>query len=90
MGGDEFIGFTKNVSMPEQAVERIMKSLYQKMEKESGLGVSCSVGVFVTDRACSYQHLYRMADQALYEAKRAGKNRYQIIREYEQPEETSP
>ena len=81
--GDEFIGFTSNVSKPEQAVERIMGRLYRELEevRREGFDLRCSVGVFMTSRRHSYSHFYNMADQALYAAKRAGKHRYQIIRD---------
>ncbi len=83
MGGDEFIGFTSNVSKPEQAVERIMGRLYRELEeaRQEGFDLRCSVGVFMTSRRHSYSHFYNMADQALYAAKRAGKHQYQIIRD---------
>lgn len=83
MGGDEFIGFTPNVAKPDQAVERIMERLYGriKSEGEKGYRLQCSVGIFVSSRKRSYSYFYKMADRALYEAKRSGKNNYKIIRE---------
>lgn len=81
MGGDEFIGFISNVAKPEQAVKRIMERMYREFETLRGtdFALSCSVGIFMTGRRRSYSHYYKMADQALYTAKRAGKNQYYVI-----------
>ena len=83
MGGDEFIGFAPNVAKPDHAVEKIMERLYGriKSEGEKGYRLQCSVGIFVSSRKRSYSYFYKMADRALYEAKRSGKNNYKIIRE---------
>ena len=83
MGGDEFIGFTANVAKPDQAVEKIMERLYGQLEKaeREGFQMKCSVGIFMSSQKCTYSHFYRMADQALYAAKRSGKNKYWVIRE---------
>ena len=43
--------------------------------------MQCSTGIFIGSRQNPYSGFYKMADQALYEAKRTGKNKYQIIRE---------
>jgi PleD family two-component response regulator len=40
--------------------------------------VSISVGVAELDRSKELGHSYRLADEALYLAKRQGKNRYVI------------
>ena len=85
MGGDEFIGFAVHVSQPDKAVDRIMERLYSWLDEaeKDGFALHCSVGVFVGSRKSSYSDFYRMADQALYAAKRAGKNKYRVIREGE-------
>ena len=86
MGGDEIIAFLKNVSNPEQAVERIMGALFQMMGQAriGRIGIRYSAGVFMSSKKHTYSLFYRMADRALYEAKRAGKNRYHVIRELQE------
>lgn len=85
MGGDEFIGFAVHVSQPDQAVDRIMERLYSWLDEadKDGFAIHCSAGVFVGSGKSSYSDFYKMADQALYAAKRAGKNKYRVIRESE-------
>lgn len=85
MGGDEFIGFAVHVTQPDQAVDRIMERLYSCLAEteKAGFALRCSAGVFVGSRRSSYSDFYRMADQALYAAKRAGKNKYRVLRERE-------
>ena len=83
MGGDEFIGFAVHVTQPDQAVDRIMERLYSCLAEteKAGFALRCSAGVFVGSGRSSYSDFYRMADQALYAAKRAGKNKYRVLRE---------
>ncbi len=83
MGGDEFIGFAADVSQPDQAAEKIVERLYGQLEQagREGFEMQCSTGIFIGSRQNPYSGFYKMADQALYEAKRTGKNKYQIIRE---------
>ena len=83
MGGDEFIGFAESVSMPELAVERIMRRLYEQLEQagKEGFEMQCSAGIFIGSRRNSYSDFYAMADRALYAAKRTGKNKYHVISE---------
>ena len=83
MGGDEFIGFAESVSMPELAVERIMRRLYEQREQagKEGFEMQCSAGIFIGSRRNSYSDFYAMADRALYAAKRTGKNKYHVISE---------
>lgn len=47
--------------------------------------VTASVGVAEVRPACDFQQLYRLADEALYDAKRGGRNRVAVQRHYDMP-----
>ncbi len=71
-GGDEFTVVLTDVKIGEEAVlviERMKKSM--RLE-EYGLGVSIGVAEFPAE-GCSYDELYRLADQRLYRGKNLGK-----------------
>lgn len=79
IGGDEFAVVLPD-PMDEASAEGLGEQLIQKaseIQLESGLaGVRCSVGICRSDRpGADYSQLYQKADQALYQAKRAGKER---------------
>ncbi|SEH16766.1 diguanylate cyclase (GGDEF) domain-containing protein [Sphingopyxis sp. YR583] len=48
--------------------------------------VTASVGVAEVRPACDFQQLYRLADEALYDAKRGGRNKVVVQRHYDAPE----
>ena len=48
--------------------------------------VTASVGVAEVRPACDFQQLYRLADEALYDAKRGGRNKVVVQRHYDMPE----
>lgn len=81
LGGDEFIVLAESLETPEEATAiagRIVKLVSRPM-KIAGklLEVTASVGVaFDTDH--EPDRLLREADNALYQAKALGKNRYQV------------
>lgn len=75
-GGDEFTIFLKNVASREQVSKR-MEWLYQLLHKDSGLGpVACSTGIAMVRGPVSYKELFSQADEALYCAKREGKDHF--------------
>ena len=82
LGGDEFVVLLESVALdagPELAAERICEVLSQPIELTNmhspALVVTASVGIAL-GQAGSADELLRDADFALYEAKRAGRNRW--------------
>ncbi len=80
-GGDEFIIFLDNIGSEEKAVERL-NNLYDLLEKEEQTGMpTCSIGISMLRGAAEYEHMFRQADVALYQAKTEGKCRFVFFRE---------
>jgi len=84
MGGDEFVilldGSGSNVG-PELVAQRLLDVMRQPFEFDGAampLIVTTSIGVAIGDRLTPGD-LLRDADVALYQAKAAGKNRYEIF-----------
>lgn len=81
LGGDEYMLFLPNVQSVDFArsiAVRITQSVAKiKLPEMKGDSISVSMGITIcpTD-ADTYDGLYRCADDALYDAKRRGKNRY--------------
>ncbi|MGO9148739.1 MAG: EAL domain-containing protein [Acidimicrobiales bacterium] len=84
MGGDEFVvlidGASRN-AVPELVADRLLEVMRQPFVLDGvsmPLMVNTSIGIAVGDRPCPGD-LLRDADVALYQAKAAGKNRYEIF-----------
>lgn len=76
LGGDEFLVFIKNVEIRE-ILNRRMNELFAVLHSASEIPLRCSVGItFVSKNEFSYEKSLEEADQALYESKRRGKDRY--------------
>lgn len=92
-GGEEFIvllpetGFSKEEGGAYGAVivaERVRKSVEEEFfEMQKPLGITVSLGAavrrFPEDRQMDYRELIRLADEQLYRAKTAGKNRTCVL-----------
>jgi diguanylate cyclase (GGDEF)-like protein len=82
LGGDEFLIFATGCDL-DAATEIARRILTRVYEDDSGAGRShfgVSIGICVAPRAeADFDAMYRRADQALYEAKSAGRNRYVIF-----------
>jgi len=81
VGGDEFMVLIKGQSTPALISERCrrvtegLKALLLSLAPDCAL--SCSIGIACCpEHGTSYQDLYHRADQALYDAKALGKNRF--------------
>ncbi|MGA9045229.1 ABC transporter substrate-binding protein [Sulfuricurvum sp.] len=84
MGGDEFIAVLGNLENPkdfEPIVERLLRAASDPIIlKNETVHVSASIGVTLYPlNAQDADHLVRQADQAMYESKRDGKNRYSLF-----------
>jgi diguanylate cyclase (GGDEF)-like protein len=83
MGGDEFVVLIEDAKLdvtPELVAQRLLDVMRQPFELEGvtmPLAVNTSVGIAIGDRPTGGE-LLRDADVALYHAKRAGKNRYEV------------
>lgn len=86
VGGDEFLIFTEHVT-DRAALTRCLSrlhSLFQRSESREDVTVSLGAALFPLD-GHTYTELFREADQALYQAKRAGKTRWCIYRQADSP-----
>lgn len=90
IGGDEFavyLTFANNpVEKERRAIIQSRADRFRYMiseiagEIEQNASISCSIGIAMDpEHGTSYEKLYKSADQALYQAKKAGKNQYQIL-----------
>ena len=76
LGGDEFMVFIKNVEEKE-VLDRRMDELFSVLYCLPDLPLRCSAGItFVSRKGFSYKRSLEQADQALYESKKRGKDRY--------------
>lgn len=83
LGGDEFVVFLNSeipLSALQQKLDEVIQSLRESVPAYyAKYQVSISVGAAViTSEISDYEKLYQCADDALYEAKKAGKNQYVI------------
>lgn len=83
LGGDEFILFLNSVTGEKEAERRIMRLCHALNRQYRGaIKVSSSLGAaFYPRDGMEFQKLYRNADLALYEAKKAGRSRYAVYAE---------
>jgi diguanylate cyclase (GGDEF)-like protein len=88
MGGDEFVVLLDGSSLdaaPELVAQRLLDVMHQPFELEdisTPLTVNVSIGIAVGDSGIddgTAEELLRDADIALYQAKAAGKNRYETF-----------
>lgn len=83
-GGDEFVVLMDACSDPEVVRER-MEALRRRVSECSfsvpGLAVRCSAGVAFKRDGDDFRSLFTRADQALYAAKRSGKNCFSFERD---------
>lgn len=82
VGGDEFLVFMKNTSMPD-AVEKARLLCLETQKQlvgdsgESGVTLSVGLSVYGVD-GWDYAELFELADRAMYHTKRSGKNNFSL------------
>ena len=84
LGGDEFVLLLSDISSPGECtviLDRILQTISAPVQlAEATVTVSASIGVSLyPDDNADADTLLRHADQAMYTAKDAGKNRYQLF-----------
>jgi diguanylate cyclase (GGDEF)-like protein len=85
LGGDEFVAVFMDVAEVDCSVPMLKRLLVAADSPvvigELELRVSASIGVtfFPQSQQVDAEQLLRQADQAMYQAKQAGKNRYQVF-----------
>ncbi|NPA15015.1 MAG: diguanylate cyclase [Deferribacteres bacterium] len=78
-GGDEFLIFLPHIGLAAaKAVAERIRKFIESSEIE-GLRITVSVGVAESSFARDLEDLIEAADEALYKAKRAGKNRVEVF-----------
>jgi diguanylate cyclase (GGDEF)-like protein len=86
IGGDEFVAVLVDLDRPEDA-EPVLERLLQAAADPVTVGhaetqVSASMGIAVYPRDGTHADLLlRRADQSMYQAKQAGRNRYRFFSE---------
>lgn len=78
LGGDEFLVLTavrEDESHISKYAEMIVRNVQRIWWNGEDIHVSISIGYAVTEPGWSYEKLYKCADEALYTAKKNGKNR---------------
>ncbi|MGE4416241.1 MAG: putative bifunctional diguanylate cyclase/phosphodiesterase [Marinobacterium sp.] len=85
LGGDEFVAVLQNLEHPDAStpvLERLLQAAAEPVQlDELELAVSASIGVvfYPQQESLDADQLQRQADQAMYQAKQAGKNRYHLF-----------
>lgn len=84
LGGDEFVVLLSDIATPEECMlilDRVLQAITRPVQLEGeAISVTASIGVslYPTDNSDA-DALLRHADQAMYLAKEAGKNRYHLF-----------
>ncbi|MYM38780.1 EAL domain-containing protein [Duganella qianjiadongensis] len=84
LGGDEFVVLLSDIATPEECMlilDRVLQAITRPVQVEGeAISVTASIGVslYPTDNSDA-DALLRHADQAMYLAKEAGKNRYHLF-----------
>ncbi len=80
LGGDEFLVFAPDCD--EAAAREIAARIQERVAEQQDVACaySLSVGISIaTQELVEFDVLYRRADDAMYRAKKAGKNRFEVV-----------
>ena len=84
MGGDEFAVLVEDFSSPEAVTElaqRILDSLRPPVRLGTkAVSAACSIGIAFDEDGMTSEQLLRNADIAMYQAKKKGKDRFEVYR----------
>ncbi|MCC0644865.1 MULTISPECIES: diguanylate cyclase domain-containing protein [unclassified Clostridioides] len=81
LGGDEFSIYIRDIINKEELVAKC-NYVYEQIhliKLPNGKSVSISMGVAITKYGQKYDELYKMADDALYDSKKQGRNKFKIV-----------
>lgn len=81
LGGDEFSVYINDIINKEELINKC-NDVYNQIhliKLPNGKSLSISMGVVITKRGQEYDELYQIADNALYDSKRQGRNRFKIV-----------
>ena len=89
IGGDEFVIFLKNIKSEDtvkKRAERLQQEFRAMFQNEKlALKITCSIGIALSPNdGTEYKELFAHADQALYQSKTLGKDRYHLYNAHEQ------
>lgn len=82
VGGDEFMALLTgdfSLAFLEKKADELLNSMRLHMGGSKQIPVSVSIGIAYGRSRATFEKLYRIADIALYTAKKAGKCRYHLI-----------
>ena len=83
-GGDEFMIFVKNIeddNFIKDRAQEIIKNIKCEVENNKKCVISASVGVAIYPEAgIDFKNLYKNADDALYQAKKSGKDIWRLFK----------
>ncbi|MDV9941401.1 GGDEF domain-containing protein [Clostridioides difficile] len=81
LGGDEFSVYINDIINNEELINKC-NDVYNRIhliKLPNGKSLSISMGVVIAKCGQEYDELYQIADNALYDSKREGRNRFKIV-----------
>lgn len=88
VGGDEFVAFAKNVhsadwvTMRAQELNKALRLTHASGDED--IYTTVSIGIALGKGNCSLSSLYKLADDALYLVKEAGKDSFRVVQAEEE------
>lgn len=85
VGGDEFIIALKSPQSEEEVIEycQVLRTMvFENLIGQNGQPMTISMGVAYSAENHTYEDLYQVADKALYEVKKSGRNNYRFANEF--------